>query len=79
MIEAGAPSTGKLERHCPRRARPTGGNHGRTTESPAQRRGGAKAKAALQEVRAERSQQQYKGRSPKAPPEVLEDLDRCTE
>src|ERR687890_111283 len=42
MIEAGAPSTGKsLACVTKCRARPTGGSHGRTTEAPAQGRGGA--------------------------------------
>jgi hypothetical protein len=39
MKEAGAPSTG--EGCFPSCARPTGGTHVRTTEDPAQRRGGA--------------------------------------
>jgi hypothetical protein len=44
MIEAGAPSTGGVAvRRC---ARHTGGSHGRTTDARAQRRGGAKRRAA---------------------------------
>jgi hypothetical protein len=48
MIEASEPSTedvaGMRYVAC---ARPTGGSHGRTARGPAQRRGGAKRKAAL--------------------------------
>jgi hypothetical protein len=48
MIEASAPSTGKslacVTKWC---ARPTGGSHGRTTDAPAQGRGGAKRRPRL--------------------------------
>ena len=42
MIEAGVPSTGELQESMARVcARPTGGNHGLTTDDPAQRFKGA--------------------------------------
>jgi hypothetical protein len=58
MIEAGAPSTSEFQECYPKTcARPTGGSHGRTTDDPAQRFKGAKAKAALHEdMREERGQ-----------------------
>ena len=46
MIEAGAPSTGRLLAYVACCARPTGGGHGLTTDGPAQRFKDAKAKAA---------------------------------
>src|SRR5215211_5355278 len=65
MREAGATSTGDVGMSSRRCARPTGGSHGRTTRGPAQRRGGRKAKAALEGgPSTKRGQGQHKGRSP---------------
>jgi hypothetical protein len=50
MIDAGAPSTGRLLAYVACCARPTGGGHGLTTDDPAQRFEGAELRAALQEA-----------------------------
>jgi hypothetical protein len=50
MIEAGAPRTVEVVYVSRRCTRPTGGSHGRTTKSPAQRFKGAKRRAALRRI-----------------------------
>jgi hypothetical protein len=56
-------------------ARPTGSRHGLTAADYTQRFKEAKRRAAPKEgVQKKRGQGHYRGRSPKAPPEVLEEL-----
>jgi hypothetical protein len=76
MIETGATSTEEIVSASWCCARPTGDSHTRTTDAPAQRIKGAmrRPRGLVKGKRTTRPRGQYKGRSPKAPPEVLEEL-----
>ena len=73
MIEADAPSTEEATLVHRGGARPTGDSHALTTRGPAQRGEGAKEGRAPGRSKSA-AKGHYKGRSPKAPPEVLEEL-----
>jgi hypothetical protein len=73
MIEAGGPSTGPFRDRDIGCARPTGVVMVSLPEAP--RNGeSAQSEGRAKRTSEKRGQGQYKGRSPKAPPEVLEEL-----
>jgi hypothetical protein len=75
MREAGEPSTGNVIVCCVALCPPHRGSHGLTTDIPAQRTTGqSQGRAKCDGDEPARPRAQYKGRSPKAPSEVLEEL-----
>jgi hypothetical protein len=75
MREAGEPSTGNVIVCCVALCPPHRGSHGLTTDIPAQRTTGqSEGRAKCDGDEPARPRAQYKGRSPKAPSEVLEEL-----